>query len=173
MGGPSYSKHQNQPLKTGPPWPELMSCSPAACVHRLHTFLQECMHFCRLFVCLCACTLKTHIWTVIHGLCVCVRGPPNHPQRDWVRRGMQRNIVKASNKRTKVWTRPGPRAAGAIHINSSLHDSRDIQGKRLRHLYESGRRSTSKPHWHHYLSPQETRAAQFVSLQIPREMDGF
>lgn len=35
------------------------------------------------------------------------QGPPNQTHRDRVRQGMQRNIVKGSNKRTKVRMCPG------------------------------------------------------------------
>lgn len=73
--------------------------------------------------------------------------PPNQPQRDWVRRGMQRNIVKASNKRTKVRMCPGLSAtwvcvsvrrfpSGEIHINLSLYVTVSASEKTTAELYE-------------------------------------
>lgn len=109
MGGPSYSKHLNQRFKkeTTLTWPELMSPPAASARTEIH------VHFCVCLLAFCH-TEVVHFEHFILGFeCESTleqgRGPPDRPQRDWVRGGMQRNIVKASNKRTKVRMCPGLR----------------------------------------------------------------
>lgn len=78
MGGPSYSKHQNQHFKKRPPWPELMSPVHLQCVQWARMYISVSVHvffFLHVLRRYLSVYAKAHlsrnscIWTFIHGVC--------------------------------------------------------------------------------------------------------